>query len=127
MNSKAYFENIKEQIIKQLKTADTSIKVVMAWFTDYDLFEILCEKAKRGINVELILSNNSINHKSNIDYNQLTKSGGKLYFIGSGDDNDPIMHNKYCIIDNHVLITGSYNWTNKAKFNNENITITNER
>lgn len=35
------------------------------------------------------------------------------------------MHQKYCIIDNHVVILGSFNWTNNAEFrNDENIQIT---
>jgi phosphatidylserine/phosphatidylglycerophosphate/cardiolipin synthase-like enzyme len=34
------------------------------------------------------------------------------------------MHRKFCIIDNHVVITGSYNWTkNAAERNDENIMI----
>ena len=34
-----------------------------------------------------------------------------------------IMHNKYCIIDSKIIINGSYNWTKKANYNNETITI----
>ena len=35
------------------------------------------------------------------------------------------MHNKFCVIDRALVITGSYNWTNKANNDNyENITIT---
>jgi hypothetical protein len=33
------------------------------------------------------------------------------------------MHNKSFIIDNSILITGSYNWTRKAKSNHENILV----
>ena len=41
--------------------------------------------------------------------------------IGSKEE---IMHNKFCIIDHKTVITGSYNWTRKAKTNDENITVT---
>jgi len=34
------------------------------------------------------------------------------------------MHNKFCVIDRNVVITGSYNWSRKAQLNNENITVT---
>ena len=34
------------------------------------------------------------------------------------------MHDKFCVIDNQVVITGSYNWTTNAEFkNDENITV----
>jgi phosphatidylserine/phosphatidylglycerophosphate/cardiolipin synthase-like enzyme len=34
-----------------------------------------------------------------------------------------MMHNKFCIIDLKIVIHGSYNWTNRAKFNNETIEV----
>lgn len=34
------------------------------------------------------------------------------------------MHNKYAVIDDNVVITGSFNWTSKAvSTNRENIVI----
>ena len=34
------------------------------------------------------------------------------------------MHNKFCVIDNQLIVTGSYNWTNNAESqNDENVTI----
>lgn len=33
------------------------------------------------------------------------------------------MHNKFCIIDSNIVITGSYNWSFKARMNDENILI----
>jgi len=36
------------------------------------------------------------------------------------------MHNKFCIIDEKTIITGSYNWSRQAKKNYENITVIND-
>lgn len=33
------------------------------------------------------------------------------------------MHHKFCIIDQKIVITGSYNWTKQARNNEENITV----
>lgn len=34
------------------------------------------------------------------------------------------MHNKFCVIDNQIVITGSYNWSDNAEYkNDENISI----
>jgi len=35
-----------------------------------------------------------------------------------------LMHDKFCVIDNQIVITGSYNWTDNAEFkNDENVTV----
>lgn len=121
MATRAYFENIKDELVKQLNSSQKSIKVAVAWFTDSDLFEILCKKAKKGIRVEVFIANHYTNHNSKIDYEELNNCGGQFCFIGEGSD----MHHKFCIIDNAILIHGSYNWTYKAKSNNESITVIN--
>lgn len=33
------------------------------------------------------------------------------------------MHHKFAIFESNVVISGSYNWTNSAEFNEENITV----
>ena len=126
MKSQAYFEKIHKEIEIRLQESQTSIRLAVAWFTDQKLFNIICEKAKNGIEVELIIANHEINQDSNIDFSQLKKSGGSLYWIGKGYKYEALMHNKFCIIDNRVLITGSYNWTQKAKSNHESITVIEE-
>jgi len=41
-----------------------------------------------------------------------------------GTHENNIMHYKFCVIDSKTVIEGSYNWTKKAQYNNEHITIT---
>lgn len=123
MKSQAYFEKIHKQIEIRLHESQISIRLAVAWFTDQRLFDIICEKAQNGLKVELIIANHEINHDSNVDFGKLKQSGGNLYWIGTGYKYEALMHNKFCIIDNRVLITGSYNWTRKAKSNHESITV----
>ena len=33
------------------------------------------------------------------------------------------MHHKFCIIDFEKVIHGTYNWTNNAEYNNEDIAV----
>ena len=49
-----------------------------------------------------------------------------FFWIGNEGAYAPLMHNKFCIIDNSILIFGSYNWTKKAKSNHESITVIEE-
>lgn len=126
MKSQAYFEKIHKQIEIRLQESQTSIRLAVAWFTDQKLFNIICEKAKNGVEVELIIATHEINQESNIEFSKLKQSGGTIYWIGTGYKYEALMHNKFCIIDNRVLITGSYNWTQKAKSNHESITVIEE-
>jgi len=125
MITQAYFEDIQRQIKKELSRAQHTILIAVAWFTDPELFEILCDKAQNNVSISLIVLNDRINKgASGLDFHRLRKSGGEVYLIGSGNERDEIMHNKFCVIDNVTIITGSYNWTLKAQRNDENITVT---
>jgi len=123
MTTQAYFQNIRKHIKEELSTATQSIYVAVAWFTDSHLFKILCEKAMDGVNVQLIVMDDDITRNCVINYKEIETYGGKLYQVS--ESFGTLMHNKFCIIDEITIITGSYNWSMKAATNHENITITN--
>jgi phosphatidylserine/phosphatidylglycerophosphate/cardiolipin synthase-like enzyme len=126
METQAYFEDIQFQIKKELAKANYSIQIAVAWFTDKEIFDLLCKKAQKNVKIELIILNDKINKNSGIEFDLLNKLGSNFWFVGSGDEYENIMHNKFCIIDYETIITGSYNWTIKAQNNHENITIIKE-
>lgn len=120
---KHHSQNIQNVILRELFTANQSIKIAVAWFTNDLLFQPLLLKLATGVKVDLILNKDEINLSSSIDFNLFVKSGGNLYW----NDTNRLMHEKFCIIDDRVVITGSYNWTNKAESNYESISVfTNE-
>jgi len=119
-----YFANIQFHIIQALQQASSSVHVAVAWFTAPRLFAHLCQLAQNGIEVKLLLMDDQITRNCTIDYIQLEKFGGKVYLID--ESWGILMHNKFCVIDDHLVITGSYNWSKKAESNHENITITTE-
>ena len=126
MQTQAYFENIQGVIIQQIKSARHSVYVAVAWLTDNTIFTELCSKAKNGLTVELLLVNDTINNDlAPFDHKRLEACGGKVFFIPQQIDGS-IMHHKFCIIDDCTIITGSYNWSRKAQFNDENIVVTSE-
>lgn len=119
---KAYFSGIRNRIIPCLDNATKKIQVAMAWFTSNELFEALISALNRGVDVELILLDNAINYMYYApDFNEFIKAGGKLRIAGAEVG---FMHHKFCVIDDSVAITGSYNWTYYAETRNvENIVI----
>ena len=124
MQTEAVFENISQRIQKELANSQKSIFIAVAWFTNNKLFEELIKKAKEGCVVSLIISDDSINQNSSIDYQRLNINKSKCFLIGK--KSIEVMHNKFCVIDYSTVITGSYNWSYKAEINFENIIITND-
>ena len=119
---RAAFRQISKHILDELVTADKSLCIAVAWFTNETLFDLLLDKIRNGVSVELIVNNDHINNRQDgLDFNEFIKFGGKFYFA----DNLRLMHHKFVIIDNSKLISGSYNWTYNAEYrNNENVLFT---
>lgn len=106
---------ISRQIIREIDNAQSSVDVAIYSFTSRDIAKSLHNAQKRGVNVRIILdggrAKNSISSYIFFRKNNLNQ---KLV--------EPTMHNKFAIIDEKLLITGSYNWTVSAeKRNFENI------
>ena len=116
-----YSSHIQNAIQRELFKAKSSIKLAVAWFTNDLLFQPILLKLLQGISVEIVLNDDNINKgKDNgIDFVSFEKSGGVVHW----NNTERLMHDKFCIIDSRVVIFGSYNWTNKAEYNDETITI----
>lgn len=121
MQTDAVFENIAERIQNEIGKAQHTLLIAVAWFTNKNIFNSILLKAKEGCSVSLIISDDAINANSRIDFSQLEKHNGRFYKFGNGDTE--LMHNKFCVIDNSTVITGSYNWSYKAENNFENVVI----
>lgn len=116
-----YTYKIQDVIQSELFNATVSIKIAVAWFTNNLLFQPLLMKLMMGVHVEIILNKDDINLSAcdMIDYTRFLEYGGVLRW----NYTKTLMHEKFCIIDNRVVITGSYNWTNKAEYNHETISV----
>lgn len=117
----AHFHNIRNSIIREIEKANKSLKVAVYWFTNHELFDMLYQKQLNGVQCDLIIHNDYINNRdTGLPFQKFIDAGGKFYF----SDEDNPMHNKFCIIDNQVLVNGSYNWTYYAESKNrENVLI----
>lgn len=119
-----YSHKIQNVIQKELFKAQESIKIAVAWFTNDLLFQPLLLKLETGVAVELVLNKDEINDsdENDIDFKSFVEAGGALHWNMS----QKLMHEKFCIIDNSTVIYGSYNWTNKAEYNDESIAVSKE-
>lgn len=113
-------EKILQRIKYELGEAEQEILVAMAWFTNAELFSIIAAKLDDNVKISIILSEHADNEK--LDFDHLIAKGAQLERIkniGWG-----MMHQKFCIIDRKIAITGSYNWSNNAKNNHEHVIVT---
>lgn len=116
--NEAYFQDIQSKILRALDGAQVSIRVAMAWFTNETLFAKLVEKSNMGVDVQVAIYDDGVNKKHGVDIALLPHKMIKKGTRGG------LMHDKFCVIDNQTVITGSYNWTDNAEFrNDENISV----
>lgn len=117
------FENIKDFISEEITKAKYIVWIAVAWFTDKDLANLLYKKAKQGLNIQIILNDDKINSI----LKEKLKDHFEVFLAPSNKKFCTLMHNKFCVIDLEKVIHGSYNWTNKAQYNNETISIIDSR
>ena len=112
-------DNPQKEIIKNINQAEAFINIAMYIFTDKEIALPLVKARERGVKVRLYLDQDQVDYK----YSQscfLVQKGIKTRI----STNNYIMHNKFAIIDNRILLTGSYNWTFSANNrNDENLMI----
>ena len=106
-------------IIEELNKAKKSIDIAMYYFTDRDLANAVIDAHNREVRIRVYLDKDQREAKySKSRY--LAKHGITIRY----SSNPYNMHHKFAVIDNEVVITGSYNWTASAGGrNNENLLI----
>jgi hypothetical protein len=120
-NAEVHFANIGNKIINHIEAAKVSIKIAVAWFTNPEIFEVLLNKAKSGLDIEVVISDDPHNFKK-LNFSNLT-SRNKGVWIRERVGKKGFMHQKFCILDAEIVITGSYNWSVTADYSIENIVI----
>ena len=109
------------QIIGEINKANDSIFVQAYSFTDRDIAEALVRAAKRGIKVQVLLDKSNRNDKRSAK-DLIIQNNLPLRF----DSPAGIAHSKTIIIDNQIVISGSYNFSTAAYTRNtENLLILN--
>lgn len=118
MSTKTITTNIFHEISSELKKARFEIYIAVSWFTDKRLFDIIYKKAEgEGVNVRIVLLKDMINSQAVFDHRDIEKVKGSCYFREH--------HNKFCVIDRKVVITGSSNWTYRGmnSYHRENVIV----
>lgn len=119
-------QNCMSAIVNTLDSAKHSVLVQAFSFTAKPIAKALVRAKKRGVNVRVILDENTSHHdKFNYKNREfLVRNGIEIWL----DSTLKIAHNKIMIMDEKTVITGSFNFTYSAqKFNAENVLIVHDR
>jgi len=108
-----------DAILAQINQAKTEILIQAYYFTSPPITQAVLRAKQRGVNIKVVLDKS--NRTRGDSAAPLLKDMKIPVFI---DDKHAIAHNKIMIIDNRVVITGSFNFTKKAENKNaENLLI----
>jgi phosphatidylserine/phosphatidylglycerophosphate/cardiolipin synthase-like enzyme len=106
-------------LIKHIDGSKKTIKVMAYGFTAMPLSDALIKAHRRGVKVQLLQDEKSAGNNSDA-VNQLIAAGIEV----RSDGKHAIQHNKVMLMDDDIVITGSYNFTKSAEVRNaENIII----
>lgn len=112
-------DQVADQIIALLQDARSSIRFMAFSFTDDQIGQVLVEKARSGLIVQGVFEKRNSGSEFS-EYNRLQRAGLDVLT----DANPYIMHHKVFILDDQIVVTGSYNFTkNAALFNDENLLV----
>lgn len=109
----------KSYILYWIERANSSIHVLIYSFTLDDIGNALIQAKNRGVDVKVVMEEDNANSIGS-EYYHLRNAGIDIRH----DTRSALMHDKVAIIDNHIIITGSFNWTASANnSNNENLVV----
>ena len=118
MQVAVYFSGIRYEIIDRIQRANHDIKLAVAWLTDEDIIRELIHRKNAGVAVKMAISDSCEYFIITRPLMEFIAAGGELYVATKS-----FLHHKFCVIDEQVVINGSYNWSYSARTNEENITV----
>lgn len=103
----------RDAVVKELQAAKKRIRFMTFSLTDLETGETMLEKAKTGVKVQGIFDR----WLAAGEYSLFTRFKDEGIDVWR-DGNEALMHHKIILIDDEVIITGSYNYSKNAEDNN---------
>jgi phosphatidylserine/phosphatidylglycerophosphate/cardiolipin synthase-like enzyme len=113
-------DGVQKHVISLLQSAQHSIKFMAYSFTADKIAEAMIARAQEGVRVTGVFEDEQTRSNQGTEFDRLGHSG--LDVRTDGNPNN--MHHKVIIIDDKIVLTGSYNFTNNAEtINDENLLV----
>ncbi|HSL30538.1 MAG TPA: phospholipase D-like domain-containing protein [Anaerolineales bacterium] len=113
-------DGVLEALVPVLEGAQESIYFMAYSFTSNQLGDIVRQKAAAGIEVAGVMDDEQIRSNQGTEYDPFRQADLDV----RSDGIDGLMHHKVFIVDESIVVTGSYNFSQSAEErNDENILI----
>lgn len=118
----AHFEGIESMLLEHIENAEYSIYIAMAWLTSRAVKETLLwvKRDDPNIHIEIVVDDNEVNDKYFYNHRQQFEDAGILLRQKA---DKRFLHRKFMVLDERITLVGSYNYTQNAKRNAENISV----
>ena len=125
-DTKVYFSpngDCQQAVVGELKKAHQTIDIAMYSFTSREIAQALLDAKEHHVKIRITLDPGQIKDRYSKCRFLIKKGFDVKFHMGQG-----LMHDKFAVIDDHTVITGSFNWTVTAdKKNSENLLIIKDR
>ena len=107
------------RLLELVEEAKESVLFLAYSFTDDDLAQAMIDSAEEGVLVRGVFDESQAKSNLGGEYERLIENGVDVRL----DGNPRGMHHKVMLIDDHIVISGSYNFSNNAKMRNDENTL----
>jgi len=113
-------DNIQANFVELVNNAEKSIYFMAFSFTADLIGEAVRARATDGVTVSGVMETEQVNSNVGTEFDPFSQAGLDVF----RDTNEGLMHHKVMIIDESIVIFGSYNFTNSAETkNDENLIV----
>jgi len=118
--------SIAEVIENLLASTHHSIDAALHRFNSQRLAKALGDAHERGVRIRLLTDRSKFG-ESAATQKLLSTCGFPVRLTQGREGDDSKMHHKFAVLDDHLVITGSYNWTFASEErNHENVVLLRE-
>ncbi|PGS41697.1 hypothetical protein COC58_12330 [Bacillus cereus] len=118
--NKIHFQNHQQIISTALLNAKKKLYIAVAWINFNVYKDIFTQLAKKGVTIKIIINDDYNNNLHNECIKFLKEQGIEIKKFRTAYAKN-FMHHKFCVIDEQILLIGSFNWSKNANFNFENL------
>lgn len=113
-------DGVEAHLIELVKAAQESVYFLAFSFTSDDLAAAMLERSRAGVTVAGVFEEYQYKTNRGTEYESFASAGLDVRLDGNPDN----MHHKVIIIDERIVVTGSYNFSYNAEtLNDENVLV----